>query len=101
MGYGLDGRCSIPSGEIFFSLLHSVQTGSGPFQPSSYPVGTGGSFPKGIKCPGRESDHSPPSSAEVKKMWICTSTPQYVFMEYFLIDYVQGKFYPYVYNIIT
>jgi hypothetical protein len=29
----------------------------------------------GIKRPGREVDHSPPSSAEVKKMWIYTSTP--------------------------
>jgi hypothetical protein len=30
-------------------------------------------------CPGdkaaREADHSPPASAEVKKMWIYTSTP--------------------------
>jgi hypothetical protein len=29
---------------------------------------------------GREADHSPPTSAEAKKMWICTSTPPYVFM---------------------
>jgi hypothetical protein len=29
---------------------------------------------------GRETDHSPPTSAEVKKMWIYTSTPPYVFM---------------------
>jgi hypothetical protein len=28
-----------------------------------------------IKRPGREADHSPPTSAEVKKMWIYTSTP--------------------------
>jgi hypothetical protein len=27
---------------------------------------------------GRETDHSPPTSAEVKKMWIYTSTPLYV-----------------------
>jgi hypothetical protein len=26
------------------------------------------------------ADHSPPTSAEVKKMWIYTSTPPYVFM---------------------
>jgi hypothetical protein len=32
-----------------------------------------GSFP-GVKRPGRESDHSPTSSAEVKNEWICTST---------------------------
>jgi hypothetical protein len=34
----------------------------------------------GVKRPGREADHSPPTSAEVKKMWIYTSTPPYVFM---------------------
>jgi hypothetical protein len=34
--------------------------------PASYPMGTRGSFP-GVKQPGREADHSPPSSAEVKE----------------------------------
>jgi hypothetical protein len=33
-----------------------------------------------VKSPGREADHSPPTSAEVKKMWIYTTTPPYVFM---------------------
>jgi hypothetical protein len=37
-------------------------------------MGTTGSFP-GIKLPGREADHSPPSSAEVKNAWSYTSTP--------------------------
>jgi hypothetical protein len=46
--------------------------------PTSYEMGTGGSFP-GVKRQRREADHSPPSSAEVKKMWIYTSTPPYVF----------------------
>jgi hypothetical protein len=40
----------------------------------------------GVKWPGREADHSPPASAEVKKMWIYTSTPQYDFMENYLIS---------------
>jgi hypothetical protein len=61
-----------------FSLLHVVQTGSGA-HPASYPMGTGGSFP-GVKRQGREADHSPSTSAEVKEMWIYTSTPLYVFM---------------------
>jgi hypothetical protein len=34
----------------------------------------------GVKRPGRESDHSPPANAEVKKMWIYTSNPPYAFM---------------------
>jgi hypothetical protein len=61
-----------------FSLLHVVQTGSG-VHPTSYTMGTMSSFP-GVKRPGPEVDHSPPTSAEVKKMWIYTSTPPYVFM---------------------
>jgi hypothetical protein len=66
-----------------FALPHSitnflVQTGSG-VHPTSYKMGTGGSFP-GVKRQGSEADHSPQSSAEVKKMWTYTSTPLYVFM---------------------
>jgi len=29
----------------------------------------------GVKRPGREADHSPPSSTEVKNAWSYTSTP--------------------------
>jgi hypothetical protein len=47
--------------------------------PASYPVGTRGSF-LGVKRPGREADHSHPSSAEVKNAWSYTSVPQYAFM---------------------
>jgi hypothetical protein len=36
-------------------------------------MGTRGSFP-GVKRPGREADHSPLSSAEVKSAWSYTST---------------------------
>jgi hypothetical protein len=34
----------------------------------------------GVKWPGRETDHSYPTSAEVKKTWIYTSALPYVFM---------------------
>jgi hypothetical protein len=34
--------------------------------PASYPMGTGGPFPGGKAGPGRDADHSPPSSAVVK-----------------------------------
>jgi hypothetical protein len=40
----------------------------------------GGAISLGVKRPGREADHSPPASAEVKKMWIYTTTPPYAFM---------------------
>jgi hypothetical protein len=58
---------------VNFSLHHRVQNGSGT-NPPSYPVGTRDSFP-GVKRPGREADHSPPSSAEVKNAWRYASTP--------------------------
>jgi hypothetical protein len=39
-----------------------------------------GAFSLGVKRPGREIDHLPPSNDEVKNAWIYTSTPQYAFM---------------------
>jgi hypothetical protein len=47
-----------------FSVLHSVQTDPGA-HPAPYPVGIGGSFHGGDR-PGREADHSPATSAEVR-----------------------------------
>jgi hypothetical protein len=47
-----------------FSSILCVQTGSGT-HPASCPMGTGGPFPGGKARPGRDVDHSPPSSAEV------------------------------------
>jgi hypothetical protein len=61
-----------------FSLLHNVQTGSGA-HPASYPM-SAGAISARVKRPGLKDDPSPPSSAEVKKMWIYISTPPYVFM---------------------
>jgi hypothetical protein len=49
-----------------FSFALCVQTGSG-VHPAYYTVGSGGSFPGGKARPGRDADHSPPSSAGVKK----------------------------------
>jgi len=34
-----------------------------------------GALSLGVKRPGREADHSSPSSVEVKNAWSCTSTP--------------------------
>jgi hypothetical protein len=36
-------------------------------------------FP-GVRRLGREADHSPPTSVEVKNMWIYISTPPHAFM---------------------
>jgi hypothetical protein len=66
--YGLDDRMievRSPTGAEDFSSSLCVQTGSGA-HPASYQTGIGGPFP-GVKArPGRDADHSPPSSAEVK-----------------------------------
>jgi hypothetical protein len=48
-----------------------------------------------VKRPGHETDHSSPTSAEVKKIWIYTSTPSYVFMAYCLISLAKGQLYPF------
>jgi hypothetical protein len=34
-----------------------------------------GTLSPGLKRPGREADHSPPSCVEIKNAWRCTSTP--------------------------
>jgi len=68
LGYGLDNlgsRVQFPVEAGNFSLHHCVQNGS-EAHPASYPVGTRGSFP-GVKQPGHEADHSPPTSAKVKE----------------------------------
>jgi hypothetical protein len=68
-----------------FSLLRGVQTGSGA-HPLSYQMGTGGPFIRGKKRPFREAGNSTPTSAEVKKTWIYTSTRPYVVIAYCLIS---------------
>jgi hypothetical protein len=69
LSYWLDDRSSrvrFPAGAGNFSLHHSVENGFGA-HPASYLMGNNrGSFPGG-KVGGREADHSPPSSAEVKE----------------------------------
>jgi hypothetical protein len=67
-GYGLDDRAievRSPAEAKDFSSNLSVQTGSGA-HPASCTMGTGGPFPGGKERPGRDADHSPPSSAEVE-----------------------------------
>jgi hypothetical protein len=80
IGHGHDDRVvgvRVPVGSRIFSPSH-LQPVSG-VHPTSYPMGTGGFLPA-VNRLGREADHSPPTSAEVKKMSIDTSTPPYAFM---------------------
>jgi hypothetical protein len=65
--YGMDDLAigvRSPAGAEDFSSNLCVQTGF-EAHPASCPMGTGGPFPGGKARPGRDADHSPPSSAEV------------------------------------
>jgi hypothetical protein len=74
--YGLDDRrvgVRVLAGSRIFSSQNRPGRLWGP--PNLLFNGYGGALSSGVKRPGREIDHSPPTSAEVKKMWISTSTP--------------------------
>jgi hypothetical protein len=64
--YRLDYRAievRSPAAAKDFSSSLCVQTGSGAHS-ASCTMGTGGPLPGGKARPGRDADHSPPSSAE-------------------------------------
>jgi hypothetical protein len=63
--YRLDDRLRSPTEAEDISSSLCVQTGS-VVHLSSCTMGTGGYFTGGKVRPGRDVDHSPPSSAEVK-----------------------------------
>jgi hypothetical protein len=48
------------------SCHHRVQNGSGA-HPASYPMVLGAALSLGVKRPGPEDDHSPPSSVEIRE----------------------------------
>jgi hypothetical protein len=79
--YGLDDRgvrSSNPGNVKNFLFSTSSRPALGPNQsPIEWVSGT---ISSGGKQPTREAGHSPPTSAEVKKIWILTSTPSYVYM---------------------
>jgi hypothetical protein len=66
---GFDSR----RGLGIFLFTTASRTALGPTQPPIEWVP--GALSLGVKRPGREADHSPPSSAEVKNSWSYTSTP--------------------------
>jgi hypothetical protein len=66
--YGLDDRAievRFLAEAMDFSSSLCFQTGS-EAHPASCTMGTGGPFPGAKARPGRDADHSPPSSAEVE-----------------------------------
>jgi hypothetical protein len=75
LGYGLDDRGSwvrFPEGAGNFSFITVSRTALEPTQPPIQWVP--GTLSLGVKRLGCETDHSPPSSAEVKNAWSYTST---------------------------
>jgi hypothetical protein len=79
-GYGLDDLgvgVQVPVGSRIFSSPRRALA-LGPTKPSIQWIP--GALSPGVKRPRREADHSPPTSAEAKNMWIYTSTPPYTFM---------------------
>jgi hypothetical protein len=71
-GYGLDNReFGVRVQNFFFSKSSRPALGSK--QPPIQSVA-------GVKRLRPKADHSLPTSAEIKKIWIYTSTPPYVFM---------------------
>jgi len=46
-----------------------------------------GALSMGVKQPGHEADHSPPSSAKIMNTWSYTSNPQYIFMAWCLVKH--------------
>jgi hypothetical protein len=81
-GYGLDDReveVRVPVGSRIFSSPCRPDRLWG--SPNLLSNGYRRLFPPGVKRPGREVDNWSPACTEVKKMWICTPTPPYAFME--------------------
>jgi hypothetical protein len=72
------GRSSSPGRVKNFYFSISSRQALGSTQPPIQCVPR--ALSPGVKREGREADHSPPTSTDVKKMWIYTSTPQYAFI---------------------
>jgi hypothetical protein len=72
------GRSSSPGRAKNFHFSMPSRRALGPTRPPVQWVP--GALSPEVKQLGCDADHSPPTSAEVKKMWINTSTPPYAFV---------------------
>jgi hypothetical protein len=78
---GLESR----RGLGIFLFTTTSRTALGPTLPPIQWVS--GALSWGVKRPGREADHSPPSSAKIKNASSYTSTPQYIFTVWCLVKH--------------
>jgi hypothetical protein len=93
LGDGLEDRGSrdrfpVGAGNFFFTT--APRTALGPTQPPIQWVS--GTLSLGVKRMGRETDHSLPSSADVKHAWRHTSTPP-IRLHGVVLSYAQGQIY--------
>jgi hypothetical protein len=72
-----------PAGDMDIFLF---TTASRPALVPTHPVYREARSP-GVKLPGCEVDHSPPSIAEFKNTWSYNAIPPYVFMAWCLVNY--------------
>jgi hypothetical protein len=75
-GYVLDDRgveFRVPVRSRIFSYPRRLDRLWGPL--NLLTNGYRGLFPQGVERPGREADHSPPTTAEVKKIYLYTCIP--------------------------
>jgi hypothetical protein len=75
----------LPVEERKYSLLYSVQAGSGA-HPVSYPIDTGGADSPRVEQ-GHEADYSSPSNAEIKNGGAIPPFPTHTFMALCLIKH--------------
>jgi hypothetical protein len=83
-GYGLDDWGSIPGRWwVFFHFATATRPALGPIHlPIQWVTGA---LSSAVKRPVRETEHSPPSGAEVKNSWNYTTTPPIRFHDVVLI----------------
>jgi hypothetical protein len=81
-----------------FLFTTASRTTLGPTQPSIQWVS--GALSLGVKRPGREADHLPPSSVEVENACSYTSIPQYVLIAWCLVKH-RGQLYAHVFQMPT
>jgi hypothetical protein len=84
LGYGL-GWFRFPAGLGIFLFTTASRTALGPIQPPIQWVP--GTLSLGVKRLGREADHSPPYSAEVKECVELYLHPHYAFMAWCLVKH--------------
>jgi hypothetical protein len=89
-GTGWTAGVRFPAEAKDFPLFHGVQAGFGS-HPASYAMDTE-AVSLGVKRPGCEAQHSPPSSVEVKNGGAIPAPP-FIFMAWCLIKYMEFTFY--------